>query len=83
MRFTKVFAAAQKLAEIEFETFLPGVVNDTGIMSVRIVSPIFEYEDPTGSRKIFLEMLENCDEVEFTAGKDDNIVMTVSVKEEL
>lgn len=82
-RYTKMFALAQNLADIDKATFLPGTVNDSGAMSVRVKSPCFEFEDFWGTRDIFLALLDVCNKIEFAADENsDDIIMTMTVKEE-
>lgn len=82
-RYTKMFALAQNLADIDKTTFLPGTVSDSGSMSVRVKSPCFEVEDFWGTRDIFLALLDVCDKIEFAADENsDDIIMTTTVKEE-
>lgn len=82
-RYTKMFALAQNLAEIDKTTFLPGMANTSDSMSVRVKSPSFEFEDFWGTRDIFLALLDICDKIEFIADENsDDIIMTMTVKEE-
>ena len=80
-RYTNLFSSAKKLADMDEDQFLPGVVGDEGEMCVCIKSPIFEYEDFSGGRAIFLELLDSCDKLDFVETKDEMLTMIATVKE--
>lgn len=80
-RYTNLFSSAKKIADMDEDQFFPGVVGDEGEMCVCIKSPVFEYEDFSGNRKVFLELLDNCDKLEFVETNNEMITMVATVKE--
>lgn len=80
-RYTSLFSSAKKLADMDGDQFLPGVVGDEGEMCVCIKSPIFEYEAFSNNRKAFLEILDSCDKLDFVETKDEMLTMIATVKE--
>ena len=81
-RYHNLFNAAKELAWMHEESFLPGIVGDTGELNVCIKSPVFEYEDFLGGREVFLRLLDNCDKLDFILCDNEMITMVASVEED-
>lgn len=80
-RYTDLFRISKALADLTEDRFLPGIVGDEGEMCTCIKSPVFEYEDFSGSRNVFLELLNSCDKLEFVETNDEMLTMVATVKE--
>lgn len=80
-RYSKIFTSAKKLSEMYEEKFFPRIVVDLSQIDLCVKSPVFEYEDFIGGREVFLDILENCDRLDFFASNDGILTMTITVKE--